>query len=70
MRRALVDKFNQLRERCPGWSDYVCFAVAILGENYSEGTINIHFDRLVDKGDYRRAEKVDILNYLVQISLL
>jgi hypothetical protein len=56
--------FNKVRERNPYWSDYICFAEAVRGKKFSWKTIVRHFNSLVDRNDYAKSEKKDILSFL------
>jgi hypothetical protein len=60
--------FNKVKKRNPLWSDYICFAEAVRGKKFSRKTIVRHFNSLVDKGDYAKGEKKDILKFLVELS--
>lgn len=58
----LKDRFLENQIKNPLWSDYICFANAIRkSDNYSEVT---KIFELVDKGDYSRGDKEEILEYL------
>jgi hypothetical protein len=66
--RSLKRIFDKVRERNPLGSDYICFAEAIRGKNFSRKTIVRHFNSLVDRNDYAKSEKKEILRFLVELS--
>jgi predicted RNA-binding protein YlxR (DUF448 family) len=66
--RSLKRIFNKIKERNPLWSDYICFSEAVRGKKFSRKTIARHFNSLVDKGDYAKSEKKEILRFLVELS--
>lgn len=66
--RSLERKFNNISEKKPLWSSYVCFAEAIKHHNFSEKIIKYWFNRLVDKEDYCRREKREVLKHLHDLS--
>lgn len=52
----------------PNWSSWTCFADAIIGQNFSGDRIKRHFNVLVDKDDYEKKDKMQLLKYLYQIN--
>jgi hypothetical protein len=66
--RSLKRIFDKVRERNPLWSDYICFAEAVRGKKFSRKTIVRHFNSLVDRNDYAKSEKKDILRFLAELS--
>jgi len=60
--------FNRIRSENPYWSDYICFAEAVRGRRFSRKTIIRNFNSLVDKGDYAKSEKKEIIDFLVELS--
>ena len=66
--RSLKRIFDKVRERNPYWSDYICFAEAVRGRNFLKKMIFRHFNSLVDKNDYAKSEKKEILRFLVELS--
>jgi hypothetical protein len=66
--RLLKRIFDKVRERNPLWSDYICFAEAVRGRNFSKKTIFRHFNSLVNKGNYAKSEKKEILRFLAELS--
>jgi hypothetical protein len=60
--------FNRIRSENPYWSDYICFAEAVRGRRFSRKTIIRNFNSLVDKEDYAKSEKKEIIDFLVELS--
>jgi hypothetical protein len=52
----------------PFWSDYTCLAEAVCGRKFSRKTILRNFNSLVDKEDYARGEKKEIIEHLIELS--
>jgi len=66
--RSVKRVFNKIKSRNPYWSDYICFAEAIRGRRFSRKTIIRNFNSLVDKEEYARSEKREIIEHLVELS--
>jgi hypothetical protein len=66
--KSLKRVFNKIRSENPYWSDYICFAEAVRGRNFSRKTIIRNFNSLVDKEDYVKSEKKEIIDFLVELS--
>jgi hypothetical protein len=66
--KSLKRVFNRIRSENPFWSDYTCFAEAVRGRKFSRKTIIRNFNSLVDKEDYAKNEKKEIIEFLVKIS--
>jgi hypothetical protein len=66
--RSVKKVFNRINSENPYWSDYICFAEAVRGRRFSRKTIIRNFNSLVDKEDYARSEKKEIIDFLVELS--
>lgn len=55
-------------EKVDGLSSYTNFANAIKCRNFSKLTIRRAFNKFVDKDDYDKKDKQEILNYLYTLS--
>jgi hypothetical protein len=66
--RSLKRIFSRIRGENPFWSDYTCFAEAVHGKGFSRKTIIRSFNSLVDKEDYAKNEKKEIIEHLVGLS--
>jgi len=67
--KSLRRRFDNIVEKNPNWSSYLCFAGAIKNRNFSKRIIRKHFNKLVEKDDYSMTEKREIINYLYQLSI-
>jgi hypothetical protein len=66
--RSIKRIFSRIRSENPYWSDYTCFAEAVRGRKFSRRTIIRNFNSLVNKEDYAKNEKKEIIEYLVELS--
>ncbi len=66
--RSLKRVFEKLKRKNPNWSDYACFSHAILRKGFSKKIVSRYFNNLVDKGDYSRGEKKEVLEQLFWLS--
>jgi len=60
----MKEKFNRIVLDNPNLSSIVCFTKCISGQNLSLTEITKWFNMLVDKQDYRRADKKELLTWL------
>ncbi len=63
--RSIKARFKRVELEHPDWSSYVVFSSAIHGQGFCEDMIHRHFNQLVDKDDYHKSEKKEILRFLV-----
>lgn len=66
--RSIQRRFEKIAKRNPLWSSYICFAEAVKFQQFSRDTIHYWFNKLVEKDDYAKSEKKDILKYLCDLS--
>ncbi len=66
--RSLKRVFEKMKRENPNWSDYICFSYAILGKTFSKRIVSRYFNKLVDKGDYLKEEKKEVLERLFWLS--
>jgi len=66
--RSIRKVFKRIRAENPYWSSLLCFAEAIRGRNFSRRTILRNFNALVDKEDYAKKEKKEIVEFLTGLS--
>ncbi|MHB8871033.1 MAG: hypothetical protein ACYC5G_01070 [Candidatus Doudnabacteria bacterium] len=66
--KSLRARFEAVKDKNTNYSDYLCFAEAIRGRKFSKLVIHRWFNLLVEKEDYNRVDKRDLLGYLVYIS--
>jgi hypothetical protein len=66
--RSIQKRFNKIQEKNPYWSSMTCFNEAIREQGYSQKNIYYWFPKLVDKDDYQKSDKKDILCFLLSLS--
>lgn len=66
--KSLERRFSNTVKRNPYWSSYTCFAEALAGQKFSKQTLHRWFQKLVDKDDYARQEKREILKHLIALT--
>ncbi len=66
--KSLERRFNNITEKNPNWSSYICFAEAIKGQDFNEQAIRRWFNKLVEKDDYAKNEKKAVLGFLIDLS--
>ncbi len=66
--KTIKTAFLKVAEENPDWSSYICFAEAIKHRNYSIVTITEWFPKLVDKEDYSRLKKKQIIRNLMNLT--
>jgi len=60
--------FDEVSLANPNLSSYMCFAQVVSGHIFTQSQIRKGFNRLVDKEDYARSEKQQILNHIQKIA--
>lgn len=66
--KSIERRYSNIAEKNPNWSSYICFAETIKGCGFSKQTIHRWFQKLVDKSDYAKNEKKEILAHLEGLS--
>lgn len=66
--RSLKRVFEKLKRENPNWSDYICFSHTISGKGFSKKVVSGYFNKLVDKDDYSRGERKEVLERLFWLS--
>lgn len=66
--KSIKRRFNAIKEKNPGWADHICFSEAIRGKKFKVQTISRNFHKIVDKDDFSRREKKQILEHLFSLS--
>lgn len=61
--KSIVRRFNKINQKNPGLSTISCFAITITGQNFSRQTIARGFNKLVDKDDYDKKDKKEIIAF-------
>ncbi len=62
--KSIQRRFNDITNKNPHWSSYICFAEAIKEQGFGKESISIWFNKLVEKDDYDKKDKKDILTKL------
>jgi len=62
--RSIKARFNNISRRNPNLSSYICFTEIIKGQNFSKRRIALGFNELVDKEDYNKGDKKELLHQL------
>jgi len=66
--KSLKRKFNNISQRNPYWSSYICFAETIRNKNFSDKIILYWFPKLVSPKDYLKEEKRTVISHLKEIT--
>ena len=66
--RSVERRYKNIEERNPFWSSYICFAEAVKNQHFNRQAISRWFGKLVEKDDYARSDKKQILNHLEDLS--
>lgn len=62
--RSIKRLFKKIEEENPGWGSYIVFVNTIKGKNFSHDRIARMFTELVDKHEYSKSDKKDLLEHL------
>jgi hypothetical protein len=66
--RSIKRRYLKIKERNPFWSDYTCFAEAVTNQSFSKDMISRWFNVLVDKSEYLKKEKREVIKHLMMLS--
>lgn len=66
--RSIERRFKNIAEKNPLWSSYICFAEAIKGQRFTKPMISMWFSKLVEKDDYLKSDKCQLLKQLEILS--
>ena len=66
--RSLERRFNNITQLNPYWSSYICFAEAVKEQNFSKRVIANYFNKVVEKSDYDKGDKKQIVKHLFSLS--
>ncbi len=66
--KSIERRFNKASKEYSDLSSYMCFAEAIKNQKFSKKMIAIWFNKLVDKNDYSKEDKKELLSYLYLLS--
>ena len=66
--KSIVRRFNKINRKNPGLSTTSCFAMTITNQNFSRQTIARGFNKLVDKNDYDKKNKKEIIAFYERLT--
>lgn len=66
--RSIERRFKNIADKKPLWSSYASFATAITGQKFTRPMIKYWFSKLVDKDDYSKSDKKQLLKQLEDLS--
>jgi len=66
--KSIERRYKKIEVKKPRWSSYICFAEAVKDQHFSRQAISRWFSKLVEKNDYARSDKKQILNHLEDLS--
>lgn len=66
--KSLEARFRDIEIKNPLWSTFVVFVAAINDAGFSEDTIRKWFPKLVDKDDYSKSEKDQLMRWVIKNS--
>lgn len=67
--KSIKRRFDNISEKYPFWSSFICFQRAIEGQKFETRTIRHWFKKLVDKDDYDRKDRKAILQSLENLKV-
>ena len=68
--KSIARRFNNVAEKNPFWSSFICFAEAVKERKFSCQIIHRWFPKIVDKDDYAKNEKKALLEHLGNLTNL
>ena len=66
--RNIKSRFEEITKKYPDHSTFVCFGRAVKGQKFSPRFISQNFNELVDKDDYDRSEKKELLKHFLSLT--
>ncbi len=66
--KSIQRRFDDISNKNPYWSSYICFAEAIKQQKFNKESIQIWFNKLVNKDDYDKKDKKTLLDQLYILS--
>ena len=62
--KSIERRFNNITEKKPFWSSFICFAEAVKGQRFTPPILHRWFQKLVQKDDYAQSDKRTLLRHL------
>jgi hypothetical protein len=66
--KSIKRRFKKIEKKNPYWSSYECFWNSVRGQGFGKKMISIWFNELVNKDDYAKSEKKQIITQLIECS--
>lgn len=66
--RSIKRRFKNFQTKSGGLSSYINFARAVSGQGFSENILSRWFNKLVEKDDYDKKDRKQIIRNLVLLS--
>ncbi|HAZ28560.1 MAG TPA: hypothetical protein DCY48_02160 [Candidatus Magasanikbacteria bacterium] len=66
--KSLERRYKNIAQKYTGWGSYICFAKAVTGQHFSRRAIQHWFNKLVDKNDYCKSDKAQLLKHLESLT--
>ncbi len=66
--KSINRRFHAIQAKKPDLSSIICFNEAVYGQGFSGKNLYYHFPLLVDKDDYDKSDKKEILSFIRSIS--
>ena len=66
--KSIERRYKNIVKENRSWSSYMCFAEAIKKQGFNEQIISRWFKKLVNKNDYAKNEKKQILSFCLKLS--
>ena len=66
--KSIERRYKNIEVRNPFWSSFICFAEAVKNQHFSRQAISRWFSKLVEKDDYAKSDRKQILKHLEDLS--
>ena len=66
--KSIERRYKNIEVKNPFWSSYICFAEAIKCQKFTKPMISLWFSKLVEKDDYSKSDKNQLLKQLENLS--
>ena len=66
--KSLKRRFQKISDKNPMWSTYICFAETIKKQNFTRKSILYWFNKLVEKDDYDKKNKKELIDQLCELT--
>lgn len=66
--KSIERRYKNIEVKNPFWCSFICFAEAVKNQHFNRQAISRWFSKLVEKDDYAKSDKKQILNHLENLS--